>query len=379
MSKLPKFGIKTLVLGAVAYLVFGGYSMGACLDLISESDTFSNVCGFMGLASLAALTLALVKPTIKVCRNAKVDLAQMLGGVGILALVFTLGGCYTRIEPGYVGIKVNLSGSDKGVQDLPLVNGWVFYNPMGTSVLEYPTFVQTAQWTKDPNEGSPNNEEITFNSKENLVISADISLSYSVARNKVPAFYVKYRSDDLTNFTHGFMRNVSRDAFNEVGGRYAVEDLLGPKKELFLNEVKDRVNKHMAVVGVVLDQFGFIGAPRPPENVIKAINAKIAATQAAIQSENELRQAEAEAKKTIARAEGEAKSQVARAEGSAKSKVALAEGEAKANQLLAQSVTPSLLEWRRLAIQEQAVTRWDGKRPTVEGVGSGMILQVDTK
>jgi regulator of protease activity HflC (stomatin/prohibitin superfamily) len=374
---MPKFGLKTLVLGSAAYLLFMGYAVGALLGLASDPDTFSNVCGFMGLASLVAITIALVKPTIKVARNAKTDIAQLLGGVGILTLLFTLG-C-TRIEPGYVGIKVNLSGSDKGVQDLPLVNGWVFYNPMGTSILEYPTFVQTAQWTKDPNEGSPNNEEITFNSKENLVISADISLSYSVAREKVPAFYVKYRSDDLMNFTHGFMRNVSRDAFNEVGGRYAVEDLLGPKKELFLNEVKDRVNKHMAAVGVVLDQFGFIGAPRPPENVIKAINAKIAATQAAIQSENELRQAEAEAKKTIARAEGEAKSQVARAEGSAKSKVALAEGEAKANQLLAQSVTPSLLEWRRLAIQEQAVTRWDGKRPTVEGVGSGMILQVDTK
>lgn len=282
----------------------------------------------------------------------------------MLPLLSGCTGC-TVVNPGYVGIKVNMLGSDRGVQDIPIVTGWVFYNPFSQRVYEYPTFVQTAAWTRDVNEGSPRNEEISFNSKEGLIITADVSLSYQLLPDKVPHFYVKFRSDDLNSFTHGFLRNVARDAFNEIAGTYAVEDIYGPKKEEFVTKVRERVNQQVADIGVALQQFGFIGAPRPPQAVIEAINSKITATQNAMRAENELRQTQAEAQKSVARAEGEAKAAVARAEG-----------EAKANEVLAQSITPSLLQWRQLQITEQAVARWNGVRPMVEGQGGGLLLQI---
>jgi regulator of protease activity HflC (stomatin/prohibitin superfamily) len=370
---MSKFGIKTLILGTAAYLTAVFYSLDLSLSMLSAANTVLNLMGVLGLATLLVVTVMLVKPFRAVLRNSKDDLSKLLG-IAVLGFVILSGaqGC-TRIGPGYAGIKVNLSGDDKGVQKAPLVSGWVFYNPLSTDVLEYPTFVQTATWTKD---NTPN-EETIFNSKEYMAIAADVSLSYSIQRDKIPEFYVKYRANQLETFTHGIMRNVARDAFAEVASKYAVDDLLGAKKEAFLSEVRTRINTQMKPVGIVIDQFGFIGALRPPKNVLDAINAKIAATQKAMQAENELRTAEAEAKKSVAKANGEAESQVARATGSAKSKIALAEGEAKANQLLAQSVTPSLLEWRRLAIQEAAVNKWNGERPKVEGAGSGMLLQID--
>lgn len=376
--KLPKFGLKTLVLGVAVYALVANYMVTTCLEMASAPDSFLNTFGVIGLAAFAVVSIALLKPARQVARNAKVDLAQLLGGVSVLVVALTAGGC-TRIEPGYAGIKVNLSGTDKGVENTPVVTGWQFYNPLSTKVIEYPIFVQTATWTQSQGEGAGLNEEISFNSKENMRIAADISLSYKIERDKVPNFYVTYRADDLATFTHGYMRSVARNSFNEVGGHYAVEDILGPKQDEFLEAIKVRINSHLKNVGVVIEQFGFIGAPRAPTQITDAINAKIAATQSAQKAENELRTSEAEAKKAIARAQGEAASQIARAEGAAKAKIAMAEGEAKANQLMAQSITPALLEWRRLAIQEQAVNKWDGKRPTVEGTGSGMLLQVDTK
>ena len=53
-----------------------------------------------------------------------------------------------RIDAGYEGIKVNLYGSNKGVDDVALVTGMVWYNPFTTSVYEYPTFVQTVDYPR---------------------------------------------------------------------------------------------------------------------------------------------------------------------------------------------------------------------------------------
>jgi regulator of protease activity HflC (stomatin/prohibitin superfamily) len=148
----------------------------------------------------------------------------------IIFTVLSMVGC-TRVEPGYVGIKVVYGGGDRGVQDFPALTGWVFFTPFLSTVFEYPTYMQTAVWTKETIDGDSTNEEITFNTKEGLVVSGDISLGYQLNPAKVPHFYVKFRSDDLDHFTHGYLRNVARDAFNEIGSRYAVEDVYGVKKE----------------------------------------------------------------------------------------------------------------------------------------------------
>lgn len=269
------------------------------------------------------------------------------------AAYLMLFGC-TRVPPGYVGIKVNYSGSNRGVEDFPSMTGWVWYNPFTATVLEWPTFVQTAVWTRAEEEGSPTNEEISFNSKEGLIITGDISLSYQLRPEKVPHFYVKFRSDNLYMFTHGFLRNMARDLFNEVAGTYSVEDIYGPKKEEFLVRVREKLNVSLKGIGIEIEQFGFIGAPRPPQGVINALNAKVAATQNAMKAENELRQAEAEAKKMVAKAQGEA----------------------EANRILSESINDKLVQWRQLEITEKAVARWDGRRPTVEGQGSGLLLQI---
>jgi regulator of protease activity HflC (stomatin/prohibitin superfamily) len=263
-----------------------------------------------------------------------------------LVLLFLLTRCMKLIGPGHVGIVVDLYGKDKGVQNMPIVTGMNFYNPISTMIFEYPTFVQTAVWTRNPNEGGPANEEISFSSKEGLVITGDVSLSYQLMADRVPAFYVKFRSDSLSMFTHGFLRNVARDAFNEESVGYTVEELYSTKKEEYLGRVKDRMNKEVSAFGVEVQQFGFIGAPRLPQNVVDSINSKIKAIQDAIRVENELRAVEAEAKK----------------------KIAEAEGVAKANVAIQQSVNPTVLEWKRMEIQRTAVEKWNGQLPTYSGV-----------
>ena len=118
-------------------------------------------------------------------------------------------------------------------------------------------------------------------------------------------------------------------------------------------------------VGVQLDQFGFIGAPRPPKEVTESINMKVKATQDAIRVENEVRQTKAQAEKDVAQAEGFARAAIAKAEG-----------EAKANRILVESITSTLLEWRRLEIQQSSVTKWNGQLPTYNGGGTLPMIQL---
>lgn len=262
----------------------------------------------------------------------------------------------TTIPPGSVGIVVHNFGDNKGVDNVATTTGFTWYNPMSTSIYEYPTNIQTAKWTKDPNEGNPVNEEITFTNKDNMVISADVSVSYSLLYEKVPYFYVKFRNDNIEDFTHGYMRNVVRDAFNESGGAYSIDQIMGDNTA-FITAVKTKAQTHLEAIGVRIEQFGIIGAPRPPASVIQAINAKLQATQLAIQKENEVRQSVAQAQKDIAEARGDSAAKVIRAYG-----------EAKANQLTQQTITDNLIQWKML-------DTWDGKLP-VYGVVPQMFKSV---
>jgi len=272
----------------------------------------------------------------------------------------------TRIEAGYVGIEVNLAGSQRGASEIPVRTGWVFYSPLATQVIEFPTYVQTVKWTKDVNEGHPISEEMGFNSKEGMEIFADVSLSYAIEASKVPDFYVKYRANNLDTFTHGILRDIVRNSLNEVASTYTVEDIYGEKKATFLGQVEQQVQAKVANVGVGVQQFGFIGAPRVPSVIAQAITAKAQAIQEAERAKNELATTQAEAAKKIAEAEGDAKSTVTRAQG-----------EADANRIRQNSLTPQLLELRRLENQRALIEKWNGQLPTVQtGQNSGLMLQL---
>ena len=192
-----------------------------------------------------------------------------LGVVAIGALlVLLLLGLFlvrvTRIEAGHVGVEINLAGKQRGASEIPVRTGWVVYSPLSTQIIEFPTYVQTVKWTKDINEGHPINEEMGFNSKEGMEIFVDVSLSYAIEPTKVPDFYVKYRVSDMEMFTHGILRDVVRNSLNEVASTYVVEDIYGEKKAEFLRKVQAQIEQKMTPVGVSVQQFGFIGAPRVP-------------------------------------------------------------------------------------------------------------------
>lgn len=278
---------------------------------------------------------------------------KLYASLFLLCLMIIVSSC-TRVDPGYVGIKVNMAGGQKGVEDFPIVTGWEFYMPGMTSIQTYPVFMQSYVYTASVHEGKAVDESITFSDMNQIPIGADINVSYSVDPMRTAAFYIKFRNDDIQGFTHGYLRNTLRDSFQIIASNYSYEDINGPKKAMFMETVKKMMNDDVNQYGVKVEQLGFVGAPRPPKQIADSINMKIQAIQNALRTENEVKQVQAEAAKTIAKAKGEA----------------------DANELLAKSLTPTLMEWRKLAITEAAVAKWDGKRPMVEGANQGLLLNI---
>jgi len=272
--------------------------------------------------------------------------------------VISLCAC-TKVEPGYVGIKVNQYGSQKGVEDFPMQTGMVWYNFFTTEVYKWPTFRQNIIWTKGHDEGSPNDDSITFNSIEGSVVNADIGLSYSLRAAEVPLVFVTFRQD-IEHITHVYIRSEVRDAISRHASTMKVIDIFGSKKQELLEAVKRDLNEHLGKVGFEFEMVSFIGGLRCDENVMTSINATIQATQLAISAQNKIVQSKAEADQAIERARGEAQSIIA-----------VAKAQAEANDLVNKSLTPNLVLWR-------GIDKWNGTAPQVLG-GNLPILTMPVK
>ena len=274
--------------------------------------------------------------------NTLIKVAVMLG-VAVIAGFAIIG--LERIDAGHVGIKVNLIGTGKGVDNATEVTGWVFYNRFTTKIVEFPTFVQHKEYRK--NEDS--DESFVINSKDGSEFHVSPLLNYSVQREKVPYIFTKYRVE-LSAIEAGFLKTAVYDAFRVVANSYTADELIS-NRELFENKVRKNLETHLLPEGFILAQF--TSNLVYPETFKKAIEAKNNAVQSALRAENEVKTAEAQAK-----------IKVATAAGNAQAMLTSAKAEAEANRLKQQTITPMLLqlEW---------VNKWDGQLPnTMLGQGS---------
>ncbi len=266
----------------------------------------------------------------------------MILAAGLLA---ALAGC-SKVPAGNVGVIVNLYGSEKGVDLKEVGTGryWVGWNE---ELFLFPTFTQTETWSDA--------ESISFQTVEGMKVGSAVGITYSVDPDKVTTLFQKYRAgiDEITN---KFLRNMVRDAFNDVASKQPVESVYGAGKADLLLAVEDRVRQQVKPIGINIERIYYAADLVLPPQVTQSLNAKIQATQMAEQRRNEVAQAKAEADKERARAQGEADA-----------KLTLAEADAKAIQIRAQA-----LRSNPDVVTLNAVEKWDGKLPTYLSPGAPM-------
>ena len=252
-----------------------------------------------------------------------------------------------RIDAGNVGIKVNMYGDDKGVDEITEVTGWAFYSPFSQRVYEFPIYVQHKEYSKE--------ESFVVNSKDGSEFHVSPIINYSIKKDKVPYIFSKYRRS-LEDIERGFLKTSVYDAFRLATNKYTADELIS-NRQLYEIEVRKILEHDLLKEGFIISQF--TSNLVYPETFKQAIEAKNNAVQSALMAENKVKQAEAEAKIKVATAEGNAKSMLTEARA-----------EAESNKLRQSTLTP-------LLIQQQWIEKWNGTLPsTVLGSNTNTMIGI---
>lgn len=241
-----------------------------------------------------------------------------------------------RIDAGCEGIEVSLYGDDRGVGDVNLVTGWVWYAPWSTQIFEYPSYVQTIDY-----------EPFQINAKDGPKFTIDPNVNLKVATGKAPQVFRKYRKE-LDEVIHGPILKYIKDACRIEINKFTTDEIVS-NREAVENAIEKRLHASLEKEGFILEQF--TSGLAYPESIVEAINAKTKAVQEAQRVENELKIAEAEARKLVV----------------------AAEAEKQANELKTQALTPAIL-------QKMWIEKWDGTLPTtISGSDAKFLLNLPSK
>ncbi|MCC8366158.1 SPFH/Band 7/PHB domain protein [Xenorhabdus sp. PB61.4] len=264
-----------------------------------------------------------------------------------------LAGCErAKVPAGNVGIKVDLYGSDKGVQNEKLGTGkyWLSWNE---EVYLFPLFKQLHQY-QDP---------FLFQTSDSMSVSASVGIEYRVVEDKVIEVFKTYRAG-VKEITDSNIRQLIADSLINHGSKMDIDKLSSGGKTQLLESVTTDLRKQLEPVGIEIQKVSWLGKMDYPNEVIDAINKKNRAVQEAQMRKNEVERSKAEADKMIEEARGQAESIRLKA---------LAEADAIALRGEALRKNPEVL-------QLEAVNKWDGVMPQYLGSGAPMpFLQVEKK
>lgn len=251
----------------------------------------------------------------------------------IAILSISLTSCIHTTEPGNASVINKKYGGGKGVQSVAVGPG-TYFASWGETYYDFPTFNVNWSFTADESEGSPSNEQFTFQTKEGMECSCDLGLVMHFEFDKLPKMFTTYRKgvDEIRGIV---VRNEIRDALNRVAGNMPVESVYGDGKGKLMDTVKLMVQKKLSPTGIIVDNISLIGSIRIPQTIKDALNSKVQMTQEAQRSQN-----------AVIKAEADARIQVAKANGNAEAMLAMARAEAEANRLKNSTLTPLLVQMR---------------------------------
>lgn len=267
---------------------------------------------------------------------------KRLAGIALLSVaVIGMTGC-DRVEVGYVGVKVDKLGSDKGVQEQVVGTGR-YWTGINTEIYQFPTFNQMKTY----------DQPFIFQTKDSMKITAKVGVEYYVDRSKVAKVFQTYRKG-VEEITEVNIRQNISDALIKEAGNMDIGTLAGSGKTTLLDNVTKQLKAKLDPLGIVIVKLSWTEDMVYPPQIIQSINAKIEATQKTQQRENEVAQTVAEAEKARAFARGEADSAKIRAQGEAD----------------ALNLKGEALRKNPEVLQLEAIQKWDGKTPVYMAGGS---------
>ena len=186
-----------------------------------------------------------------------------------------------RVDAGHIGLKVNLTGDDRGVSDYTYKTGWVIYNTWTEMLYEYPTFQQHIEYGDQ-----------TVITKGGFSAVINPTFNYSIVPEAVGEMFQELRLD-IKAIEQGWLRTAIIGSVQDVANRWEVDKIFN-EREMFEAAIVTECNKRVGKWFMV-DQLrtNIVPPPALQEAIVNKTKA-IQETQAKMQ---EALVAEAEAMK----------------------------------------------------------------------------------
>ncbi len=284
-----------------------------------------------------------------------------LSGILLVVLLLILLNSFTTVESGQVGIRITL-GKYSNEELMP---GLHFKIPLIQSIKKVDVRIHTINYKGGRelySEGIINKPLITVLDERGLPIDVELTVQYKL----LPSYASETIQTWGWNWEDKMINPAIRDVVRDVIGQYPAEKIPVKRQEISA-KIKEGIRKiiretskgSVVVVDVMLRNILL-----PPE-----IQRKIKEVQIAKQEAEKMKYVEEKARREQEvrriKAETQKMEKVIKAEAEAEAKIKTAKAIAEANRLISRSITPSLLKWKELEV-EQRIAQSLEKNPNVK-------------
>lgn len=241
-----------------------------------------------------------------------------------LMLLVLLTGC-VEPEAGYVTVILD----DRVDEEPEALTKFAYYNPLHQTVFKYSTARLPVVWKDNLDDEDAEDQSFTFTTKEGASVSNGVRVELQMLPEKIPALVGEWKRPQ-SRLIEVRLRVQVEYALRHVASNTTVNELYGPGRITFQNQVVEWLNYRLSEEGVVIHQLTLIGETRLPDELKLAFQSRWVAEQRAREAEADVAEKQSEALQAAVVVQSELDS---------------ARMWAKINRELSESITPELIQY----------------------------------
>jgi len=243
----------------------------------------------------------------------------ILLGILVLVVITFLFGSFRVIDAGENGVRVTLGKASLS----PLNPGIHFKFPLIQTIVKFETRTQKYE------------AELSASSRDLQEVSTKVAINYKVDPSRTPEIYKTLG----TEYANRIIYPIEQEVNKASTAQFTAEELV-TKRESVREMMRSNLKEKLLPRGIIVEEISIINFEFG-EEFTKAIEQKQVAEQQALTAENKFKEMEWTSKSMKLQSE--------------------------------------VLEIKKLDIQQQWITKWDGKLPIFMTNGDGMLINFNPK
>lgn len=322
-------------------------------------------------------------------RTSKGLVGAIVSGIVIVVAIILFFMMMEKVPAGYVGIVYSMNG---GVSDEVLTQGWHMVSPTKNVTL-YSVGIEQSYLTSGSDGDSKNDDSFEVPTSDGKGLNVDLTFTYRYDPDRVAQLFTKFKGQSGKEVRNTFIKPNIISWVKEITAKYPVTEILGEERANLNIAVSEYVKEKFEPYGIIVENTSLINIDADEETrkqVQRRVNAiqelelaqtekKTAQVKADQEKEVALTKAQQDKETAIILAEQEKETATINAEKAKIDAEAKAEAtrikasaEAEANRMIAESLTPELIEQKK-------IEKWNGDVPRVSGNAASIVDVGDIK